>query len=87
MANVRKKPDGEYVYSIQLNENKKTPASPVAVFAKSNPALSVGEPGSDSVAENGLPVKRQYSIDDGAEQRVEVNCTLAFPIAELLQSI
>ena len=29
LANVRKKPDGEYVYSIQLNENKnKTPAPP-----------------------------------------------------------
>ena len=29
LANVRKKPDGEYVYSIQLNENKnKAPAPP-----------------------------------------------------------
>lgn len=29
LANVRKKPDGEYVYSIQLNEStKKTPAPP-----------------------------------------------------------
>lgn len=31
LANIRKKPDGEYVYSIQLNENKnKAPAPPVA---------------------------------------------------------
>lgn len=42
LANIREKPDGEYVYSIQLNENKKTPASPVAVFANSNPASEKG---------------------------------------------
>lgn len=57
LANVRKKPDGEYVYSIQLNENKKTPASPVAVFAESNPASDVGEAGTGSIAEMGEGVK------------------------------
>lgn len=30
LANIRKKPNGEYVYSIQLNENNKKSASPVA---------------------------------------------------------
>lgn len=40
------------MYSIQLNENKKTPVSPVAVFANSNPALSVGESGSGNVLHN-----------------------------------
>ena len=29
LANVRKKPDGEYVYSIQLNENKKKAPAPL----------------------------------------------------------
>lgn len=57
LANVRKKPDGEYVYSIQLNENKKTPASPVAVFAESNPASDVGEAGTSSIAEKSEGVK------------------------------
>jgi hypothetical protein len=57
LANVRKKPDGEYVYSIQLNENKKAPASPVAVFAESNPASDVGEAGTGSIAEMGEGVK------------------------------
>ena len=33
LANVRKKEGGEYVYSIQLNENKKISASPVAMPA------------------------------------------------------
>ena len=52
---------------IQLNENKKTSASPVAVFANSNPALSVGEPGSDNVAEKGRTVKQRYSVSEDSE--------------------
>lgn len=80
LANVRKKPDGEYVYSIQLNENKKTPASPVAVFAESNPASDVGEAGTGSIAEMGegvkplsLPTlepttKTRFSLDEPVEE-------------------
>ncbi len=43
LANVRKKPDGEYVYSIQLNENKEMSASPVAADRVSGSALKVGD--------------------------------------------
>lgn len=69
VANVRKKPDGEYVYSIQLNENKKKPASPVAVPAKSSPALEWGTTGTNSISETGLPVKPQFSISEARDSQ------------------
>lgn len=39
LANVRKKPDGEFVYSIQLNKNK-APAPPVALAYDADDAAS-----------------------------------------------
>ncbi|MBR2848298.1 MAG: hypothetical protein IKB87_02460, partial [Clostridia bacterium] len=72
VANIRKKTDGEYVYSIQLNENKKMPASPVAVFANRNPALKVGEPGSNSISQTGSAVKEKYSVSRAAGENERI---------------
>lgn len=63
LANVRKKPDGEYVYSIQLNENKKkTPAPPVArAYTDANAP--------DGYASERVPTDVSYSsITDAAEK-------------------
>jgi hypothetical protein len=39
VANVRKKAEGNYVYSIQLNENKKIEIPPTELTVWSNPQL------------------------------------------------
>ena len=69
LANVRKKPDGEFVYSIQLNENKKISASPVADSADNGTALKVGETDRHSVPQNGENVKKRYSLKEDSTGR------------------
>ena len=71
LANVRKKPDGEFVYSIQLNENKKISASPVADSADNGTALKVGETDRHSVPQNGENVNGDYSLK-GTENAQEI---------------
>lgn len=71
LANVRKKPDGEFVYSIQLNENKKISASPVADSADNGTALKVGETDRHSVPQNGENVNGDYSLK-GTENAQEL---------------
>ena len=68
LANVRKKPDGEFVYSIQLNENKKISASPVADSADNGTALKVGETDRHSVPQNGENVKKRYSLKEYTDE-------------------
>lgn len=73
LANVRKKPDGEFVYSIQLNENeKKAPAPPRqyqngTAKAENRPVRVPTDASEASVAEKRLPVKARFS-----EQRMEI---------------
>lgn len=62
LANIRKKPDGEYVYSIQLNENKTMSASPVAVPADSGPASEWGTTDKNIIPQPGDGVKPSYSL-------------------------
>lgn len=75
LANVRKKPDGEYVYSIQLNENKKkTPAPPVARaytdanapdgYASERVPTDVSNGSITDAAENS---KRKFSAEEAEE--------------------
>lgn len=74
LANVRKKPDGEFVYSIQLNENeKKAPAPPRqyqngAAKAENRPVRVPTDASEASVAEKRLPVKARFSMDEPVEQ-------------------
>lgn len=76
LANVRKKPEGELVYSIQLNENKsKAPAPPVApaytgVNAPDGYASEwvLTDASEISVAEKLPPVKERFSIEDPVER-------------------
>lgn len=74
LANVRKKPDGEFVYSIQLNENeKKAPAPPRqyqnGTAKAENRHVRVPTDASEaSVAEKRLPVKARFSLDEPVEQ-------------------
>lgn len=68
LANVRKKPDGEFVYSIQLNENKKISASPVADSADNGTALKVGETDKHSVPQNSENVKKRYSLKEYTDE-------------------
>lgn len=81
LANVRKKPEGEYVYSIQLNENKnKTPAPPRRYLegnaeADNRPIGVPTDVSGDIVAETEDSVKR-YSLEDSegrtlSDQQVE----------------
>lgn len=74
LANVRKKPDGEFVYSIQLNENeKKAPAPPRqyqngTAKAENRPVRVPTDASEASVAEKRLPVKVRFSLDEPVEQ-------------------
>ncbi len=74
LANVRKKPDGEFVYSIQLNENeKKAPAPPRqyqngTAKAENRPVRVPTDASEASVAEKRLPVKARFSMDEPVEQ-------------------
>lgn len=74
LANVRKKPDGEFVYSIQLNENeKKAPAPPRqyqngTAKAENRPVRVPTNASEASVAEKRLPVKARFSLDEPVEQ-------------------
>lgn len=74
LANVRKKLDGEFVYSIQLNENeKKAPAPPRqyqngAAKAENRPVRVPTDASEASVAEKRLPVKARFSMDEPVEQ-------------------
>lgn len=74
LANVRKKPDGEFVYSIQLNENeKKAPAPPRqyqngTAKAENRPVRVPTDASEASVAEKRLPVKARFSLDEPIEQ-------------------
>lgn len=62
LANVRKKLDGEYVYSIQLNENKnKAPAPPVA------PAYTAAN-AEDGYASEWVPTDAIRSIPQNGEE-------------------
>lgn len=74
LANVRKKPDGEFVYSIQLNENeKKAPAPPRqyqngTAKAENRPVRVPTDASEASVAEKRLPVKARFSLEEPVEQ-------------------
>ena len=74
LANVREKPDGEFVYSIQLNENeKKAPAPPRqyqngTAKAENRPVRVPTDASEASVAEKRLPVKARFSMDEPVEQ-------------------
>ena len=74
LANVRKKPDGEFVYSIQLNENeKKAPAPPRqyqngTAKAENRPVRVPTDASEASVAEKRLSVKARFSMDEPVEQ-------------------
>lgn len=74
LANVRKKPDGEFVYSIQLNENeKKAPAPPRqyqngTAKAENRPVRVPTDASEASIAEKRLPVKARFSMDEPVEQ-------------------
>lgn len=74
LANVRKKLDGEFVYSIQLNENeKKAPAPPRqyqngTAKAENRPVRVPTDASEASVAEKRLPVKARFSLDEPVEQ-------------------
>lgn len=75
LANVRKKPDGEYVYSIQLNENKnKAPAPPVAPAYTDNTSDGYASErvltsaSGQSVPQGAPVVKARFSLADPVEQ-------------------
>ncbi len=67
LANVRKKPDGEYVYSIQLKEDYKTSASPQAPaygsYEGTGYALDEGRTDTGSIRSESENVNRSDSAD------------------------
>lgn len=73
LANVRKKPDGEFVYSIQLNENKNKASAPPLQYrngtAKANnrPVGVSTNASESSVPANGRNVKR-YSLKEYTDE-------------------
>ena len=75
LANVRKKPDGEFVYSIQLNENKNKASAPPLQYqngtAKANnrPVGVSTNALESSVPQNGENVKKRYSLKEDSTGR------------------
>ena len=73
LANVRKKPDGEFVYSIQLNENKNKASAPPLQYRNgtakaNNRPVGVSTNASNvSVPANGRNVKR-YSLKEYTDE-------------------
>lgn len=71
LANVRKKPDGEYVYSIQLNENQnKAPALPRqyqngTAKAEDRPVRVPTDAFEDSITRNKAESKRENQEPEG----------------------
>ena len=67
LANVRKKPDGEYVYSIQLKEDYKTSASPQAPaygsYEGTGYALDEGRTDTNSIRSESENVNRRNPTD------------------------
>ena len=81
VVNVRLNNKGEYVYSIQLNQNKKTPALPPAPAYndKSQMAtLKIGETtdATNSISANGKNVNRNTSLSTPLEARVSGDALL-----------
>lgn len=74
LANVRKKPDGEFVYSIQLNENKNKASAPPLQYrngtAKANnrPVGVSTNASESSVPQNGEDVKKRYSLKEYTDE-------------------
>ena len=74
LANVRKKPDGEFVYSIQLNENKNKASAPPLQYrngtAKANnrPVGVSTNASESSVLQNGENVKKRYSLKEYTDE-------------------
>lgn len=74
LANVRKKPDGEFVYSIQFNENKNKASAPPLQYrngtAKANnrPVGVSTNASASSVPQNGENVKKRYSLKEYTDE-------------------
>ena len=74
LANVRKKPDGEFVYSIQLNENKNKASAPPLQYrngtAKANnrPVGVSTNASESSVPQNEENVKKRYSLKEYTDE-------------------
>ena len=69
LANVRKKPDGEYVYSIQLNDNKnKAPAPPLASTYGRVPAGSAQNGVLTNASTNSIPQTEEKGNTKISEQ-------------------
>lgn len=74
LANVRKKPDGEFVYSIQLNENKNKASAPPLQYrngtAKANnrPVGVSTNASESSVPQNGENVKKRFSLKEYTDE-------------------
>lgn len=74
LANVRKKPDGEVVYSIQLNENKNKASAPPLQYRNgtakaNNRPVGVSTNASErSVPQNEENVKKRYSLKEYTDE-------------------
>lgn len=71
LANIRKKPEGEYVYSIQLRANKNYQAAPASFSADGLTVSKQGLPDNDIVSQNGGDVNGKFSLkeDDQTQSR------------------
>ena len=75
VANVRKRTDGEYVYSIQLNDNKKIKVSPPVAI---NDSISMGAQHStdnipnsaENVNSKSVENKKRFALDTQIEKEI-----------------
>lgn len=96
LANIRKKPNGEYVYSIQLNENNKKSASPVApaygLQQEAGYASEWGTADENSISQSGKKSKGrnlnqeiQYSAE--ADTRQDMEAETLRKLADLMPGV
>ena len=86
LANVRKKADGAYVYSIQLKQNKNIEASPPrgSLLRASSGVPNASE---NNVAQDGGDVKEKFSLRDTVEETKDLVAVHNLTEEKLIKSL
>lgn len=72
LANVRKKPDGEFVYSIQLNENKNKASAPPLQYRNGTAKANNRPVGVSTNASNGSVPQNGGNVNGGNDEQFSI---------------
>lgn len=86
LANVRKKSDGNFVYSIQLNENKKIKASP-SLGSPQGVLNRMLNASNDSLSQNSENSQQKFSLRENVEETKDLVAVHNLNEEKLLKSL